>query len=253
MSDAVMALLATGPGETARGRGRAKADQAYDHLRQAIITMRLAPGSALPEKEICAELGFSRTPMREAVLRLAQEGLIDIVPSEGTFVRKISLHQVIEGHLVRSSLELRMVRLAARAYDGAHDADFELLMFMQAEARRRGDHDRSLSVDMAFHRLICTVAGFPDIWRVVQVAAGQLDRVRRFSYTAGDISGEVEQEHRAIHAALQARDEALAHRLMRSHLDDLGEVLDFMRETHPEIFLPSDSPSEMEALLSPPG
>lgn len=249
MPDAMMAMLAATPADAARGRP--KADQAYDHLRQAIITMRLAPGAALPEKEVCAELGFSRTPVREAVLRLAQEGLVDVTPSVGAFVRKIALHQVIEGHLVRSSIELRLIRLAARNGGAGHDGDFDLLMFMQAEARRRGDHDRALSVDMAFHRLLCRIAGFPDIWRVVHAATGQLDRVRRFSYRQAGISEEVEEEHRAIYAALQARDEDRAHRLLRLHLDDVAKVIDYMRESHPESFLPADSPSLMRALLSP--
>ena len=90
--------------------------------------MKLAPGETLSEKDTCAELGISRTPMREAVLRLAQEGLVNIVPSGGTFINKIVMKKVIEGHLVRSSLEMRTIRLAARNFDPVHERDLDLLI-----------------------------------------------------------------------------------------------------------------------------
>lgn len=233
--------------------GQPKALAAYSHIRHAIITMRIQPGATINEKEICAELGVSRTPMREAVLRLAQEGLVTVVPSGGTFVNNISLRGVIEGHLVRSSLELRMVRLAARSYDAIHDRDFDLLMFLQADAAKRQDYDRFLAVDNDFHRLLCRMAGFPDIWQTIHNATGQLDRVRRTAIPRSGYFDEVEQEHRAIYEAIRAGDARLAHDLLRQHLDDIAAVVEYVVADQPGLIVqePGFDLSRLDMMLAP--
>lgn len=235
------------------GAGQPKALAAYNHIRHAIITMRLQPGATISEKEICAELGVSRTPMREAVLRLAQEGLVSVVPSGGTFVNNISLRGVIEGHLVRSSLELRVVRLAARCYDPIHDRDFDLLMFLQTDAAKREDYDRFLAVDNDFHRLICRMAGFPDIWQTIHNATGQLDRVRRTAILRSGFFAEVEQEHRAIYEAVIVGDGNLAHDLLRQHLDDIAAVVKYVVGDQPGLIVqePGFDVSRLDMMLAP--
>lgn len=238
----------------ASAAGQPKALAAYNFIRHAIITMRMQPGTTISEKETCAQLGVSRTPMREAVLRLAQEGLVNVVPSGGTFVNNISLRGVIEGHLVRSSLELRMVRLAARCYDPIHDRDFDLLMFLQADAAKREDYDRFLAVDNDFHRLICRMAGFPDIWQTIHNATGQLDRVRRTAIPRSGYFDEVEQEHRAIYDAIRAGDARRAHDLLRQHLDDIAAVVEYVVTDQPGLIVqePGFDLSKLDLMLAPP-
>jgi len=233
--------------------GQPKALAAYNFIRHAIITMQMEPGAMISEKETCAELGVSRTPMREAVLRLAQEGLVKVVPSGGTFVNSISLRGVIEGHLIRSSLELRMVRLAARSHDTVHDRDFDLLMFLQGDAAKREDYDQFLAADNDFHRLVCVMAGFPDIWQIIQNATGQLDRVRRTAIPRSGYFDEVEQEHRAIYDAIRAGDANLAHDLMRQHLDDTAAVVEYVAADQPGLIVqePGFDLSTLDVMLAP--
>lgn len=233
--------------------GQPKALTAYNFIRHAIITMRIEPGATINEKEICAELGVSRTPMREAILRLAQEGLVNVVPSGGTFVNSISLRGVIEGHLIRSSLELRMVRLAARSYDPAHDRDFDLLMFLQADAAKRRDYDQFLAVDNDFHRLVCRMAGFPNISQTIHNATGQLDRVRRTAIPRSGYFDEVEQEHRSIYEAIRAGDANLAHDLLRRHLDDIAAVVEYVVGAQPGLIIldPGFDLSNLDVMLAP--
>ena len=235
------------------GNSQPKALTAYNFIRHAIITMKMEPGATISEKETCAELGVSRTPMREAVLRLAQEGLVNVVPSGGTFVNSISLRGVIEGHLIRSSLELRMVRLAARCYDPIHDRDFDLLMFLQADAAKRQDYDQSLAVDNDFHRFLCTLAGFPDVWQTIHNATGQLDRIRRRAIPRSGFFGEVEQEHRAIYEAIRAGDADAAHDLMRRHLDDTAKVVEYIIAEEPDLIVrePGFDRADLDVMLSP--
>lgn len=217
------------------GEGRPKAVLAYEEIRAAIIAMKIAPGTTLVEREICARLGFSRTPLREAILRLAQEGLVNIVPSGGTFVNRISVRDVVEGQIVREALEMRMVRLAARHYDASHAPAFDRLMQRQEDAGRRGDADAAFAIDDAFHRQICATAGFPTIWQTIHAATGQLDRLRRSAFPRQGHCEEVLAEHRDIQAALAANDETAAAGLMQAHLDSIVSVLRYVMQSSPAI------------------
>lgn len=93
-----------------------KSVQVYELLRIAIISLEMPPDSAVVEKDICAQLGISRTPLREAILQLAKESLIKIAPSDGTFVNKIIIREVLQGQLVRDTIEMRLTKLAARNF-----------------------------------------------------------------------------------------------------------------------------------------
>lgn len=230
------------------GAGQPKAVWAYNVIRDAIITMKLAPGETLNEKETCAELGISRTPMREALLRLAQEGLVNIVPSGGTFVNKIAMRKVIEGHLIRSSLEMRTVRLAARNFDPVHEKDLDLLIFRQQEAAKRRDIDEAFKVDNEFHRLLCRIAGFPNVWQTIHNATGQLDRVRRQAFPKIGYFEEVLEEHVALYAAIKARDESEAAKLLKEHLGGINAVVEYVLQADADIITGEDDIVLLNAL-----
>ena len=86
-------------------RNLGKADQIYEQLRRAIVRLDMAPGSAIAEKDICARFDVSRTPVREALQRLAEEDLVDIFPHSGTWVSRISFALAEEGFVLRRALE----------------------------------------------------------------------------------------------------------------------------------------------------
>src|SRR5476651_2651803 len=87
--------------------------QIYRTLRQDIVTCAIAPGAFLSEKEISTRFNVSRQPVREAFIKLAEAGLIQVLPQRGTFVRKISLRRVADGRFIREALETAVVRRAA--------------------------------------------------------------------------------------------------------------------------------------------
>lgn len=207
--------------------GQPKAHWAYEAIRDAIISMRLVPGAILNEKETCQELGVSRTPMREAVIRLAQEGLIQVVPSGGTFISKIDIRKILEGHLVRASIELQTIRIAARHYDPSFDKMFDLLLFRQKNAMHHRDTDEAFQADSEFHRQICKMAGFPNLWKTIHASTGQLDRARRFAFPDIGFFEEVVAEHTAIYQALKRRDEIEAVQLMRHHLGSIKDIVQY--------------------------
>lgn len=228
-----------------------KAVLAYNSIRESIIKMEREPGAILSEKDICAEFNISRTPVREAVLRLVQEGLINIIPGDGTFVSKISVRSVIEGQIIRSSLELRMVRLAARTYSSKFDKDFQLLMFLQNDAAQRSDYDEAFSIDNEFHKMICKVAGFPNVWQTIHSAIGQLDRVRYRAFPQSGYFDAMVNEHCAVYEAIRRHDEETACDLIRGHLDDIARMLSLVVNENPSIVIQEEDIDILNELLLP--
>ena len=205
-------------GERGRRLAGPKAARVYEILRDAIISTRLQPGARLVEKDLCDELGVSRTPLRDAIQRLAQQRLVTVVPSDATFVNRIVLDEVIEGQILRESVELRMVALAAERYTPDFEEAFTLLLFREALCAKRRDGAEAFAIDNAFHRLICTCAGFPGIWDTISGATGQLDRVRHRSFPLEDFYVEVSEEHQDIFEAIRRRDADGAVALLKPHL-----------------------------------
>src|SRR3954466_2235448 len=102
----------------ANGDGGLIADRAYVALRDLIVTLRLPPGSALREDALMRDLALGRTPLREAVKRLALEGLLEVRPPSGTYVTEVEAHDIVHIAEVRAELEAQAARLAAKRMDG---------------------------------------------------------------------------------------------------------------------------------------
>ncbi|NDL65859.1 FCD domain-containing protein [Enterobacteriales bacterium SAP-6] len=197
--------------------------------------MRLMPGTVILEKNICQYLGISRTPLREALLELASERLIMVKPGGGTFVTKILLSDVLQGQLIRDTMEMRLLRLAARTYTAQFESDFELALFKQRSAAKRKNAEEFFSLDNEFHQLICRCSGFPEAWRVIHNATGQLDRVRRFAFPLQENYDEVLKEHESIYNFIRMNDVENAAAVFQVQLDATFPTLEIISSNHPEL------------------
>ena len=200
------------------------AERAYRELRDRIVTLRLAPGTLLREDDLMRELGIGRTPLREAVKRLALENLVVVRPRSGTFVTGIEAADIIHISEVRAELEGQAAELAALRMDAATRERAELLLERVRELERAADADALMRMDESIHRLAWEGARNPylaetleryfvlslRIWYVV------LDRVPGLGAAVFD-------QARLLEAIL-ARDPTQARALMREH------VLAFERE-----------------------
>jgi DNA-binding GntR family transcriptional regulator len=155
--------------------------QAYRALRDAIIATELEPGQRFSENELAERLAVSRTPIREALIRLRDDRFVQIVPQLGTFVTRISTSAVEDAQFIRESLECAAVRLAATRAQDAELADLAGLVRRQAEVVAHGDYERFAVLDDEFHAALCELAGRPVAWEVAQRVKGHLNRVRRLS------------------------------------------------------------------------
>ena len=200
------------------------AERAYVELRDRIVTLRLAPGSALREDELMQDMDIGRTPLREAVKRLSLEGLVSVQPRRGTFVSSVDAADIVNITEVRAELEGFAAALAARRMDAGARAAAEALVKEVEELDRPRDQEWLMRFDERIHRFIWEASGNPHliatleryfthslrIWYLV------LDRVPGLGHAVHD------QTH--LLQALLDRDGARARSVMSEH------VLEFQRE-----------------------
>ena len=217
-------------------RGSGKSDQIYENLRRAIVHLEMSPGSAVSEKDICAAFSVSRTPVREALQRLAEEDLVTIHPHSGTWVSRISFSVAEEGFVLRRALEIESVRKAA---DRITDEDVAILMEIVGDMRRIVEQDRLdtyLDVDDSFHATIAGISGYPRIWKFITLAKVHLDRMRQLSAPVPGHLADVTEQHAAIVQALHRRNPLQAELAMRIHLDSSFEVMAGMYHDQKSLF-----------------
>ncbi len=224
------------PRPTAPARSHTAAKLIYRALRDDIVAMRMPPGEPINEKAVALKHGVSRTPVREALLRLSGEHLVEIFPQSGTFVTRIPIAALPEAILVRKALE----ELTAR--DAAHNAAADQVtalrqsIDLQQRLAHQGDRNRFHDADDAFHAAIADAAGHPGIWRLILQVKLQLDRYRRLTLPVPGRMTRVVDEHAAVVVAVAAQDAAAASAAMAAHLDGLSASIRDVRDLNPKYF-----------------
>ncbi|HLL27469.1 MAG TPA: GntR family transcriptional regulator [Xanthobacteraceae bacterium] len=223
-------------GAGARLRAKSAAEAIYDDLRAEIVSLERPPGEPLIESEITVAYGVSRTPVREAILRLAGEGLVEIFPQSGTFVARIPIASLPEALTIRKALEEMTARLAAERASRGDIGALRAIIRKQRELSAAGNRDAFHRADEAFHAAIADAAGHPGIWKLVQQIKVQVDRYRRVTLPQKGRMIRVVREHTAIAAAIEARVPARAALKMSAHLDALMADIPDIRRSRPDFF-----------------
>ncbi|WP_181794780.1 GntR family transcriptional regulator [Streptomyces sp. WELS2] len=192
-------------------------ERVYEALLELITTRALRPGQHLVESELAGHLGVSRQPVREALQRLNTEGWVDLRPAQGAFVHEPTEEEADQLLTVRTLLEAEAARLAAAHADSAGVAALKELCAEGEQAVAAEDVDRAVALNAAFHSKVMELAGNT----VLAGLAAQVDRRVRWYYTpvARQRGSQSWIEHRELIAAIDARDEQRATRLMREHTE----------------------------------
>lgn len=197
----------------------------HDAIRGAITGRKLAPGSKLSVPELARRLNVSRTPVKEALTRLEQEGLVTTIPNRGPFVTSLGRDDVREVYQLRELLEGLVARLAAKKVDGPVVAALKGLVRAQETALASRSVEAIMEVDMEFHRRLRELAGN----RRLDVLLRNLqDQIRIVFATSITIPGRREKaiaEHREILAAIEQRDPDAAERAARAHIRNVREAV----------------------------
>jgi len=222
---------------------RSRADQPrtatliYRELHDDIIAMRRKPNDPLPERDLLDHFGVSRTPLREALLRLADEGLVAIYPQVGTFVARIPLRVLYESIMIRRALELVMAEEAALRTNASIIARIDDNLSALDAAQRAGDIDAFHRTDSEFHRMIGDLSGRRTIIATVDTVRAQIDRYRLTTLPQAGRLARVVSEHRAIRDGLAARDPAATAQAMNLHIGQMLGELGTAGSAYPEYFL----------------
>ena len=206
-------MAATRQPTDSRGtNGALIADRAYVALRDRIVTLRLPPGTALREDRLMDELGLGRTPLREAVKRLALEGLVDVRPRSGTYVTDVEAHDIVHISEVRAELEAQAARLAAKRMDDEGRARAAGLDAELAAIDGSDSFDAYMNLDERVHRFVWEAARNPYL-------ADVLERVPALPAAV--------HEQRALLDAVSAGDARRAGARMREHVQAFeAEILE---------------------------
>ena len=212
--------------------------EVYDTLRASIVSLQRTPGQRLSEAELARELGVSRTPIREAIIQLRADGLVEVMPQLGSFVSKISLRNVREAQFAREALECAAIRIAAERLDAAADERLRQNIVLQRAAETSADLEQFYRLDEEFHREVVATSGYPGISELLDRSRAHLNRVRRLSLPVPDVIEELIDEHSAVLEALEHNDSDLAEVTLRHHLRGVYRVLEPLRDAHPDFFVP---------------
>ncbi|MEH7384623.1 GntR family transcriptional regulator [Bacillus sp. JJ1521] len=205
----------------------------YSYLYEKIIDLSLKPGMPISESEIGAQLNVSRTPIREALMQLAKEDLIEIKPQIGTFVSLIDQSHIEESRFMRKAVELAVIREATEKLSSDTLYKLEKSLTMQEIALREENHKDFLAYDDEFHEIIYKGLGMDRIWQGIDQMNGQYKRVRmlRLITTKSQEWVSVLDEHRAIFNALKNKDVVTAEEVVNEHISKgIAHLYEFKKE-----------------------
>jgi DNA-binding GntR family transcriptional regulator len=213
-------------------RSRQTAPQVFEALRELIVSVTLEPGTVLPRAELAEHYGISQTPIRDALMRLGEDGLVDIFPQHATVVSRIDTTAALQAHFLRRALELEILHTLCAL---PPDLLAGLVQRLQTALRRQREALSPLDVaalsvaDQAFHRAMYEAAGVGPLWALVRQRSGHVDRLRRLNLPAKGKAQAIVRDHEAILAALSRGDAPAAQAALRQHLSGtlsfVGEIV----------------------------
>lgn len=208
----------------------------HERLHADIVSLRIPPGTVLQEKRIAEDFGVSRTPVREALLRLSEGGLVDIYPQSGTVVSRVPVSAIPEAVVVRKALEGTTVEMAASIATEADIARLDAIIARQKTHAALGNASSFHEEDEAFHEAITQIAGYPGIWIILKTVKVQIDRARRLTLPVLGRMDNVVREHIMIRDAIAAHDIAAAREAMIHHLSAVIPDVAELRSQFPDYF-----------------
>lgn len=233
------ATAVDGVGRVTRQGGRVS-DRVYDSLVDAIRSLRIPPGTPISEQDLARQLGVSRTPLREALARLTDIGLVEVIPQVSSCIARISLQDVRVAWFVRESLELAAIETICRQ-EFPDVSKLRAAIENQRASCIAGDLDAFFDADEALHAGIFDLSGYGGAWRVVVRSKIQLDRLRRLSVPDIRVVSELIDEHEALANSLEVKDLADAIKYLQVHARRVLIMEPALRKQYPTYFRDSSA------------
>ena len=219
-----------------RNGSRSVQDNVYSALRNSIINLNLAPGTAISESEVSLKFQVSRTPVREAFIRLSKEGLVEVIPQKETLVSLIDSARVEQEFFLRESLETSVLEPFILNSQSHHFSEMEKLLGFQTEAIKSKSYIEFINYDDRFHQILFEAADQHLSWEVLSNMIGHYHRVRILTILIAGIGDEKVGEHREIFTALKEKDPEQAKKMLYLHLHNLETEEKLVKRAFPDYF-----------------
>ena len=203
-------------------------------LRSRIIRNDLRPTSRLSEPELAKEYGVSRQPVREAFITLMNEGLLEVRPQRGTFVRRIDFEAVLNARFVREAVEADIVRKLAADGDSILVKELRSQIELQKNVSE-GAPVQFIELDERFHLTLARAAGFGKAWDYLEAIKSQMDRVRFITFEEFPIAKLINQ-HEKVVDFIEQKDVSGAENAIRAHLREILDSLPRIQDLYPDYF-----------------
>lgn len=218
-------------------RTRQSAPQVFEALRELIVSFQLKPGTVLQRAELAEHFGISQTPIRDALLRLGEEQLVDIFPQHATVVSRIDVSAALQSHFLRRSIELEILVVLCDLPEVEHGGLVRRLnanLVMQEAALNPLDVPKLALADQAFHQELYAAAKVGPLWSLVRKQSGHVDRLRRLNLPDEGKPQSIVRDHRAIVEAIARQDAQAAQQALRQHLAGTLSFVDDIKQRFPE-------------------
>lgn len=217
-------------------RTRQAAPQVFERLRAEILTTARPPGAVLSRQALQQEFGLSQTPIRDALSRLAAEGLVDVFAQRVTRVSLIDPAAARRAHFLRVAIELEVMRELAERSPDRLPALLRAILAEQEALLAEGAYQRFLDSEQRFHQTLYEAAGVGELWALVCARSGHIDRLRRLNLPDPGKAEAILRDHRRIVEALEAGDPDAARKALRDHLSGTLNILERIRAKYPAYF-----------------
>jgi DNA-binding GntR family transcriptional regulator len=215
---------------------RTTTDVVFDSLFEAIVSLQMLPGTKLSEAEVARRFGVSRQPVRDAFNRLESQDLLLIRPQKATQVRGFSLERISHARFVRLAIELEVTRNACLTWTADHSATLTENLAAQKQVVKERDTEAFHRLDYEFHRLICTLSGYPLAFTTIQECKKKIDRLCVLSLGRQSEAATLYEDHAELATALDAGNATDAARVVRRHLGRLDDTISSIHAEHSEFF-----------------
>ena len=210
----------------------------YRLLRLNIINLSIPPGQSISEQDIADQLHVSRTPVREAFIKLAQENLLDIVPQKGSYVSLIDIGQVEESKFARETLERKVIEMACVSFPADELFQLQANVTLQDLCISEKNYLKFFELDEIMHGIFFKGCRKGRTWSMLQQMNAQYNRVRMLNLSVGYDWDQIIHQHKELIRAIREKDMDLGKYMIDLHLNKVVVDLEYLQAEYCHFFLP---------------
>ncbi|MGL5656605.1 MAG: GntR family transcriptional regulator [Fusobacteriaceae bacterium] len=213
-------------------------DYVYRVIKENIMHLELEPGHNIGELELSELLGVSRTPVREAIVRLVNENLIDVYPQRGTYISKIDLTIVEEAFFLRDIIEKEVLKKAIKEFDESSLRLLEKNIYLQKGNTELGGETRErFDLDNEFHEIIYKKVGKARVWDAIKQISTHYDRLRFLDALDSSTLNKTLEQHQKIYEMIKIKDYSSLDSIVDEHLANYKDNMNYFKSKYPNFFI----------------